>query len=429
MTVLISPLSWGFGHAGRMIPLALELKHRGCRVIFAADARLLQIAVRDLNGVIMVEIPGLRISYSRFLPQYLCIALQLPRIVASAIREHRILRRLAEEFTPSVIISDNRFGFYHNEIFSAYITHQILIPFPVTLRFMEPLASWIHRTIISRYDLCLIPDYPGSDNLSGRLSHGRRIPGNVLYMGPLSRFASSGGQEDAGSGLRPVICLILSGPEPQRSLFLEKVTSALRPVLLQEDDGSPERAFTEAAESTGEVFQKAAGSTVGAFPEAAAGVHHMMRLVILSATPATLPLQEFHPPASFITEPDTAMMRRTIASSSLVITRAGYTSVMELVSLGRGAVLVPTPGQTEQEYLGEYLNGRYGFITLRQNNLEMLSLIAAEHAHHPPAELHGRNELAADSATCSPITAGDENNFAAALFEKAMTLLLEQKQE
>lgn len=426
-TVLISPLSWGFGHAGRMIPLALEMNRRGCRVIFAADAQLLKLAERELKGITMVEIPGLRISYSRYLPQYLCIALQLPRLILSAIREHRVLRRLAEEFKPSVIISDNRFGFYHREIFSAYITHQIRIPFPVLLRFMEPLASWIHRTIINRYDLCLVPDYPGSENLSGRLSHGTRLPDNIFYMGPLSRFAYSRGEGDSGTVLRPFICLILSGPEPQRSLFLKKVTAALRPVLLQEMDGLPGRTSSGAAGQF-PAFPEVTGSPDKPFQEATPGVPGKVRLVILSATPVPLPVQNSLPPVSFITAPDTALMHRMITSAALVITRAGYTSVMEMVSLDRGAVLVPTPGQTEQEYLGEYLNGRYGFITLRQNRLEQLPAIVAKHHDHRPAALIMKDKIASDSAARTNTSEEEDYDFADAQFEKAVNLLLEQKQ-
>ena len=420
-TVLISPLSWGFGHAGRMIPLALELSRRGCRVIFAADAQLLKLAGKELKGITMVEIPGLRMSYSRHLPQYVCIALQLPRLIVASIREHRVLRRLAEEFKPSVIISDNRFGFYHREIFSVYITHQILIPFPAFMRFTEPLVSRIHRTIIKRYDLCLVPDYPGPENLSGRLSHDTRLPDNVFYMGPLSRFAFSRVEEDVSPALRPFICLILSGPEPQRSLFLEKVTEALRPVLYQEADGSYDQASgVEPCEVPGK-----------------------MRLVILSATSVPVPVRKSLPPASFIIAPDTDMMRRMIASSSLVITRSGYTSVMELVSLGRGAVLVPTPGQTEQEYLGEYLNGRHGFITLYQKRLGQLPEIIAKHSEHPQAEPPGKDKhafvhphagqpgkvtVSPDSAAVTQASQADENTFADALFEKAINRLLEKKQ-
>ena len=343
--VLISPLSWGFGHAGRMIPLARELERRGCEVVFAADEPLIKLVAGELPGVMTLEIPGLRIRYSRFLPQYVSIFLQLPVIIASAVREHATLRRPAKELDPIVIISDNRFGFYHKKIFSVYVTHQVRIAFPGYLRFLEPVAALIHRIIIRRYDLCLVPDYPGSENLSGKLSHGIRLPGNTAFIGPLSRFGASVSDpvapcrakgepllKDTGGAAivmtRPYVCLILSGPEPQRSLLLRKVSGSLRE-----------------------------------FP-----------LAVLCATPVN-----FHAPPGqeikIITEADTSTMRHIISGALIVIARAGYTSVMELVSLGRGAVLIPTPGQTEQEYLGRHLDGRYGFVTMSQNSLDRLASV------------------------------------------------------
>jgi len=338
-TILISPLNWGFGHAGRMIPLALELKKRGNEVVFGADAQLLPLIEHELPGIRLVEIPGMRIRYSRFLPQYLCIFMQLPVVAISAFREHFALKRIARDINPSVIISDNRFGFFHHRIFSVYVTHQLRIPFPRSLRFMEPFATWLHRMIINRYDLCLVPDYPGPvnlsgrlshglklpGNLSGRLSHGLKLPGNVHYMGPLSRFVMASSPEAKITNRHPYCCLILSGPEPQRTILLEEVAAAL----------------------------------------------HGVQLCVLS----TAPVKMIPGDAMFLTciiRPGSGTMRQVIEGSSLVITRAGYTSVMELVSLGKGAVLIPTPGQPEQEYLGDWLNGRHGFVTISQNNIKNL---------------------------------------------------------
>lgn len=153
-------------------------------------------------------------------------------------------------------------------------------------------------------------------------------------------------------------CLILSGPEPQRTLLLERVISS-----------------------------------VGDVP-----------LAVLTATPVNKPLssvQELY----IITSPSTAIMRRIISGASLVVARAGYTSVMELASLGRGAVLIPTPGQTEQEYIGRHLDGRCGFITMRQNRLGKLS------------------ELVSDMHVADPRNLPDP----APLLEKAISLLLENK--
>lgn len=407
--ILISPLSWGFGHAGRMIPLALELRRRGCEVFFASDTLLLQMAEKELPGITVLEIPGFRIRYSRLLPQYICIFLQLPVIIMSAVRDHLLLRQLAKQISPSVIISDNRFGFFHREIFSVYVTHQIRIPLPGPLGIMEPIAALMHRLIISRYDLCLVPDYPGDINLSGRLSHslitdpGSRswLSGKLVYMGPLSRFAMPGTNPaetpvqphstdenpsqpspsefdfpqpppDAGDfspPAAPYACLVLSGPEPQRTLLLEKVMKGL--------SSTP--------------------------------------LIVLTASPVHKVPREGNS-AQYIVSPGTATMRRVIAGASLVITRAGYTSIMELASLNMSAVLIPTPGQPEQEYLGKYLHGRYGFMTMKQNRLKPLATLA-------------------ENMTGQSAGAGNDTGFRlqlpdpAKLFENAIKLLSEQEKK
>lgn len=400
LKVLISPLSWGFGHAGRMIPLARELQRRGCDVVFAADAPLLRMAEKELPGITLIEIPGLRIRYSRYLPQYICIFLQLPRIVASAVKDHRLLRRLAAQVRPAVIISDNRFGFYHKKIFSVYVTHQVRIAFPGFLRCLEPVAEWAHRKIINRYDLCLVPDYPGEVNLSGRLSHGFRMPERIAYMGPLSRFAEpcygqagEAGEESgmSGGGMPEQItrlpeqyaCLILSGPEPQRSLLLRKV----------------------------------------------AGSVHGIPLAVLTATPVTGPVPS-GPGLQLIIAPDTAIMHRIICEASLVIARAGYTSVMELASLRRGAVLIPTPGQTEQEYIGRYLDGRYGFVTMKQDRLEKLAALAGKKLNNgSPEDCKKGTPAGIREDTATVIQAPETLPDPLPLLENAIDLLLENKKK
>ena len=189
--ILISPLNWGLGHAGRMIPLALELRKRGHEVIFGVDRSIIHVIEKDLPGIKIIEVSGVRIRYSAVLPQYISIFLQLPRIVVAAFREFSALKSLAFELKPDIIISDNRFGFFHKDIFSVFVTHQLRIPFPKCLKFLEPAAAWLNRKIIGNFDLCLVPDYPGNENLSGRLSHQLKLPDNVFYMGPLSRFSGA----------------------------------------------------------------------------------------------------------------------------------------------------------------------------------------------------------------------------------------------
>ncbi len=406
-TILISPLNWGFGHAGRMIPLALELKKRGSNVVFGADAQILPLIEQELPGIRLIEIPGMHIRYSRFLPQYLCIFMQLPVVVISSIREHFALRTIVREINPSVIISDNRFGLFHPRIFSVYVTHQLRIPFPHSLRFMEPFTVWLHRKIIKRYDLCLVPDYPGPVNLSGRLSHGLKLPGNlsgrlshglkhpvnlsgrlshgqkhpgnVHYMGPLSRFRTVAPSGAAITPRHPYCCLILSGPEPQLTMLLERVAAVL----------------------------------------------HGIQLCVLSAAPVKM-IPGNDPFLTFIIRPGSGTMRQLIEGSSLVITRAGYTSVMELASLGKGAVLIPTPGQPEQEYLGDWLNGHHGFITVKQQNIGSLRALVEGMEGTVQTEIHspqlpGTITEVRNSTPQLPDGTG--------LFEQAISLLLEQKKQ
>ncbi len=465
LRVVISPLSWGLGHAGRMIPLAQEFRRKGCEVIFAADEQLLQLVSRELTGervpgseqtnkeiagnfpangypagklnaaegfpgtnspaIRLVPFPGLRIRYSRLMPQYICIFLQLPQIIAASLREYRLLKRMVTEFKPDLIISDNRFGFRHREVFSVYVTHQLRIPFPAALRFLEPVGTLLHRMVINRFDLCLVPDHRGSSNLSGRLSHGlRHQPRNMVCQGPLSRFApvslnALAETLPAAIGKRlhddentcaegnnvlshhetsqhytpplnvaphyttqhetpqrdipqqdttlpspspdPYICLVLSGPEPQRSLLFEKVCAALRDIP---DDGRSAGEAPAAGRKADCNERPARLVVLSSTMPRGVRAHDQHRRPVSSTPPDTL-LQ-----TGFIISPGTAVMRQMICGASLVIARAGYTMIMELVSLGKGALLIPTPGQPEQEYLGRWLNGRHGFITLSQKQLD-----------------------------------------------------------
>lgn len=342
--IIISPLNWGFGHAGRMIPLALELHKRGHEIIFCADRDIIPMLSRELPGISFTETGSLHIRYFRRIPLWISVLIQLPHVIVVTVREHRELKHLVAEHKPDIIISDNRFGFRHKHIFSVYVTHMIRIPFPAAFSFMEPIGVWFHRKVIERFDLCLIPDFPGDLNLSGRLSHGVRLPRNTAWTGPLSRFDSAAGtgqlinapaavsaaSTPVTTAPDPYCCLILSGPEPQRSILKEMVTAA----------------------------------TTG------------MHLVILEGKGEhnTIARSENF---TVVSNPDTALMKATITGSSAVISRSGYTTLMELVSLNKGAVIIPTPGQPEQEYLGEYFDKKWGFVTVTQDEIPRIKKLAS----------------------------------------------------
>jgi|WetSurMetagenome_2_1015567.scaffolds.fasta_scaffold00332_19 UDP:flavonoid glycosyltransferase YjiC (YdhE family) len=319
--ILISPLNWGFGHAGRMIPVAKNLQQMGHEVIFGVDTALIPMVRQELPGVEVIAVPGIQMHYSRFMPQYLAVLMQLPGVIIASVREHRQLKKIISEKHPDIVISDNRFGFFNKNVFCVYFTHMLRIPFPKPFRLFEPVGIFTHRMIIRRYDMCLIPDVSGADNLAGRLSHLKKLPPNAIYAGLLSRFTNL---SPVSAETKPYICLLLSGPEPQRTNLFEKVAKA--------------------AEKSD------------------------MKLVVLSAS--DICLSHFSDRITFVISQPAQVLQEYIENAGLVICRSGYTSLMELVSLSKGALIIPTPGQTEQEFLGEYNNGRYGFECLKQSEIE-----------------------------------------------------------
>jgi predicted glycosyltransferase len=323
--IVISPLNWGFGHAGRMIPVAQRLQEMGHEVIFCADAGLIPMIKQEVPGIGIVEVKGINMHYSRLMPQYVAVLLQVPSTIIASVKEHRELRKIVRNIQPDIVISDNRFGFFNRNVFCVYVTHMIRIPFPGPFRFLEFIGIILHRLIINRYDMCLIPDMPGVENLSGRLSHLKKIPSKAVYAGLLSRFA---GREAGKAGKEPYACLILSGPEPQRTIFLQKMVRAAE--------------------------------------------RNKTKLIVLSGEKICCTFNENYV-KSVIGQPS-SVLQEYIINAGIVICRSGYTSLMELLSLSRGAVIIPTPGQTEQEYLGRYNNGRHGFTCLKQNDLDKFNL-------------------------------------------------------
>jgi len=323
--ILICPLEWGLGHAGRMIPLAKKLRELKNNIFIAAGEEYLEMFRKETEGLTFINFPGFSPVYSRFLPQYLVLFLQIPLLLFYILRDNHRLKSIIASYNIDILISDNRFGLWNKKVKTVYITHMPVIPFPRYLRFLEIIGIRLHRFIIKKYSLCYIPDLPGELNISGRLSHGCVLPANVRYIGILSRFIDCGSKDPSKAETSPYNTVILSGPEPQREIFKQKLIQILKDtetatVILE---GKP----LKQAKVTG------SGNIIS--------YNHL--------------------PAS--------AMKDIIKSSGQIFCRAGYTTIMELISLNCTALLVPTPGQTEQEYLASYLSSKGWFDTVSQSKL------------------------------------------------------------
>lgn len=308
-----------------MIPVAKTLKDMNHNIFVGSGEEHLTFFRNEIPGLTYIKFPGFNPRYSRFLPQYLTLLLKTPALLYHIILEHIRLNNIIREHSIDLVISDNRFGLWNRNVTSVYVTHMPLIPFPKRMRFLEFIGVLLHRKIIKKYSFCFIPDLPGAINVSGRLSHGKKLPANVRYIGILSRLQPEANQDRHIQKIQQNL-VILSGPEPQREIFKQKLLKLYK-------DKDPATVILGGRPSEKDDSVKTGNITF---------YNHL---------PAT-------------------EMKNLIERSQNIISRSGYTTIMELISLNCSALLVPTPGQTEQEYLAEYLSGKGWFSTIAQSELK-----------------------------------------------------------
>lgn len=344
MKVLIAPLDWGLGHATRCVPLIRALLASGHEVVPCASGAGLRVLRAEFPELDARALPSYAMRYTKnraLLPLWLL--LQLPLFLLSAWRDGRAASRLARETGAGLIISDGRYGFrcggaLDKKTPAVFVSHQldILPPGPRALRaLLRPALRALNRRALRGFREVWVPDFPGPRNLSGALGHPRHgfreDPSRIRYIHPLCRFrpdALPWNRAFAPPDPAPAIDVLalLSGPEPQRTLLEEILVRA---------------------------FEDLPGTRVI--------VRGLPRAVPAGSTPRTAPSDSVFQIQAGLNVFDHLPQERLLAclvGARQVVCRSGYTTMMELAGLGKGNVLlVPTPGQPEQEYLAAQARG------------------------------------------------------------------------
>jgi hypothetical protein len=319
-------LDWGLGHATRVVPLIRAFEDSGCRVTIACSGATEHLLRGEFPRARFITLDGYGVAYPKEGGGFLLkILSQLPRILLSVRRENRWLRRNLPVHGWDAVISDNRYGLYHHSVPSVMVTHQLHIRTGVS-RLLDGIVRLLLTRRLSRFDECWVPDSASEPSLSGGLSHGK-VPAHVRYVGPLSRFGRVG---DLGSSGR--ILILLSGPEPQRAIFERRIEGQLR------------------------------GLGLG--------------ILVVRGLPGETDAKTDDDDARWVNHLAAGELARVLASASLVIARSGYSTVMDLVRTGRRAVLVPTPGQTEQEYLARHLSDAGRFLSVAQSDFDLRKAVS-----------------------------------------------------
>ncbi|WP_229207968.1 glycosyltransferase [Dyadobacter beijingensis] len=271
-----------------------------------------------------LDLPGYQIAYSRSGGTFTAkIVSQIPKILRAIRRERQWLRQMQGIHRFDLVISDNRYGLKINGLKSVIMTHQlnILTGFGTGA---DGLLRRLHESILEKFDACWIVDQ-AEHGLAGRLSHPRRIPDNADYIGLLSQLQPYANRAQI---LPDRILVLLSGPEPMRGILEEKV-------------------LRQAARIAGYHFHIIAGNPSG-------------------VAPAHLPAH-----ITYATHANAEELAAALSAAGLVICRSGYSTLMDLVFLGKKALLIPTPGQSEQEYLGQHLQMQGIALSRRETALDL----------------------------------------------------------
>lgn len=304
--ILVAPLNWGLGHATRCIPIIKALLSQGHQPYIASDGVALVLLQKEFPHLPSYELPSYKISYAEKGQNFkVKMIWDSPKIIKAIAKEKKLVKKLVKEHQLDGIISDNRLGVFYKKVPCVFITHQLNVLSGNTTW----MSSKAHQKIIKKFDACWVPDVEDKPNLTGRLGHLKKPRLNVVYLGPLSRFEKT----DAD----PIfdIMVLLSGPEPQRTLLEEK--------LLKELQGFKGTILFV----KGKIEQTQTKETIDT---------EKSQLILYNYM-------------------QSGELQNALNQSAKVLCRSGYTTVMDLAKLEKKAFFIPTPGQYEQEYLAKRL--------------------------------------------------------------------------
>lgn len=307
LRILIVPLDWGLGHTTRCMPIIDELLKNNVDVVLAGNELQKKILKAEYPKCDFLYLEGYNVKYAKRKNRFLLkMMLQSSDILSAIKKENKWLKKIVAENKIDGIISDNRFGLYHTAIPSIFITHQLQIKTAVG-SLADKIARSVNYKYINKFSGCWVPDFEGAKNLAGELSHPNKMPTiSCTYVGPLSRMSSD---KLVSNNNNNILC-ILSGPEPQRTIFEQVILNQIR-----DCDAN----FTIVR-----------------------GLPLQTDLPVIKNTILYnhLPKRE---------------LQRMMERAAFVICRSGYSSVMDINALKVKSILVPTPGQAEQEYLAKHL--------------------------------------------------------------------------
>ena len=319
--ILVAPLNWGLGHATRSIPIIRALIEHGFQPVLASDGIALSLLKKEFPKLEAIELPSYNISYAKKGQFFKLNLLKgFPKTLKAIKAEKKALKSIIETYRIDGVISDNRLGIHSKKVPSVFITHQLQVLSGNTTW----LSTKLHQRIINYFDECWVPDNEGTPNLSGDLGHVKTHNIPTKYIGPLSRF------KKLDTKIKYNIMVLLSGPEPQRAMLEEK--------LMKSFEGYDGALLFIKGTVEDEQKRTKKGNMI---------IYNFMT---------------------------SKQLDKALNESELIVSRSGYTTIMDLAKLNKKAFFIPTPGQYEQVYLAKRLDEQRIVPSCQQDDFTLESL-------------------------------------------------------
>ncbi len=298
--ILLSPLNWGLGHVTRTIPIIEQFITQNNEVFIACSATQKRIYKDYFTNIEFIDFPEYPLKFKVNGNWTTDILFQLPSLLKFISHEKDLVAQLIVKYDISLIISDQRFGFYSEKIKSVCISHQTNLLVPK----WNVFAPYWNAKLLYKFNELWIPDFK-DNSLAGNLSQSNHP--NHIYIGPISRF--SGFQCQEQNTIKREYLAIITGPYPYDKLFFEQVVT----FLSKQDKKSTiicSKNFIQKTEIPNHIC--------------------------------------------VIEKPNESTFIKLLQTSKTIISRSGYSTLMDLYFTGHSAVFIPTPGQFEQKYLAEF---------------------------------------------------------------------------
>lgn len=294
--ILISPLNWGFGHVSRTIPIIKQLLKQNNEIIICCSTEQ-EVFYRNyfpqLCYVPFRDYPFVFTGKGNWINDIFKTLVELQKFITW---EKNQVSKLVDQFDPDVIISDQRFGFRNQKVKSIIITHQVNFQLP----WWAQLANFLNRQQLRKFNEVWIPDNPDR-SLSGQLSKWKNR--RVHFVGWQSRLK----QRNNSAQLYKYKYLgIVSGPQPYSNQLADQLIQVLGTSIY------PTAILSQ------QTISKECGKCV-------------------------------------IYKGDNQQeIQQLFDESEILISYAGYSTLMDLSVIQKKAILIPTPGQSEQKYLSTH---------------------------------------------------------------------------